>query len=162
MASVARYCCCEATCGSLEVTISGINGNSCCVPQGAGNSVDLTGLTVDGVYTLAFRLNAFPTCNYEANCGSGTLRQFSGTTCGTLVKPTYSSHGYKVFVNTSNNLITSVGILDVTQTALGGTLFSAVGSWAFGDTINNQLACSTNYTTDKSLCNVGSVVVDRP
>lgn len=157
MASVARYCCCDVGCKpEYEVTVTGIDGNICCV-----NNETATTTAFDGVFTVPFSLNlSLDECLYVYTyTASVTFTSYSDA-CVTPSGPTRTKTVEVILIyNLTTSKITTVQITDDT----GGQdiFFEAVGSWDLGDTINNTSVCG-KVGTRTDWCDVGSVVVNLP
>jgi hypothetical protein len=158
MASVARYCCCGVGCASeYEATVSGIDGNICCV-----TNETVTATSFNGVVTASFLSEPIPgeLCVFEYVYGITTFTAYSDA----CVTPTGSTRTKTVRLRVGYNLITSkITTVTIADNTGGQDIFfdSGSGSWNLGDTISNNLTCG-NVFGIKSWCQVGSVVIDNP
>ncbi len=163
MASVARYCCCDAGCpASIEVTFSGVDAAACtgCRSDGGSGSYKILTPSVDGTIALSLTLETPTRCYYSTAFNSTVyLEIYSSSDCSGVASSNYQTYGYSVQLDKSTGLW---DVCNVTGTG-GSVMFTYSGSVGYGTSISNQnAACATQTLAAPIISDGGTAVISLP
>lgn len=150
--------CCGVECPTLEITLAGIDATVCCFDLG-GASTTVTGLSVDGTYTIdpdnlapdgegeCLYLYDLGTCNYDSH---------SDGSCGALIVSRSIDLILAVRFKPATQQVTLVRVYGVYEYTVGGepvydevNIFRADAiAAALESPISNQLTCDIAVVKD--------------